>query len=63
MRRDLANGFARLAAAALAALLRAAGRWALALASLFMLAGEKAISASRAAERRAWPKESGGDAA
>ncbi len=63
MPRDLGSGFARIAAAALAAFLRAAGRWALALASLFMRVGEKALGASRAAERRAWPKESGGGAA
>lgn len=63
MGHDPANGFARIGAAALAALLRATGREALALASLFMRAGGLALDASRAAERRAWPKESGGEVA
>jgi hypothetical protein len=63
MRDDLGNGFARVGAAALAALLRAAGRIALALASLFMRAGGLALAASLAAERFAWPEKSSGGAA
>ncbi|RTL81906.1 MAG: hypothetical protein EKK29_17290 [Hyphomicrobiales bacterium] len=63
MPRDPAKGFARVGAAALAALLRAAGRVALALAALFLRAGRLAMDSSREAERRAWPQEWGGDAA